>query len=307
MRENERPTAALEWCETARAKINLYLAVGARRDDGYHPVATVIQPLELADALHIRLLKGRRPGDELAIRVAAAESEAPSGPDNLAWRAVKLLEPRLIAAVPELCSVEVEIVKRIPVAAGLGGGSADAAAVLGGLNRRLGLGLSQRELEAFGATLGSDVPACLAGRSVLCTGRGEQVQPVEARPMWCVLAKPDGALSTGAVYAEFDKVHPGGAARDLAVPAGLLEALRRGDPSALAPYLRNDLQDVAAQLHPGVLPLLRELSQGGAVAALLSGSGPTLFGLVESEAAARGLARRMSEVAAWVWWGLTFA
>lgn len=299
---------AFEWFEKARAKINLFLGVGPRRDDGFHPVATVIQPLELCDLLYFRVLTGRGgDGDEFSLRVVVDRPEAPDGPENLAWQAVKLLEPRLTAVAPEVSAIELKIEKRIPVAAGLGGGSADAAAVLVGLNRRLGLGLSQGELERLGAMLGSDVPACLAEGSVLCTGRGEQVQPLEAKPMWCVLAKPQGGLSTGAVYAEYDKVYPSGAARGLTVPRGLFDALRRGDPSALAPYLRNDLQDVAAQLHPGVLPLLAELRQSGAVAALLSGSGPTVFGLVESEMAARSVASRMKQVAGWAWWGPTAA
>lgn len=295
-----------EWCEPARAKINLFLGVGRRRDDGYHPVATVIQPVELCDRIRIKLFKeGARGG--LSIRVAGSHPEVPDGPANLAWRAVKLLEPRLAVVAPEVGEVVVEIEKRIPVAAGLGGGSADAAAVLAGLNRRLGLGLSQEELGSLGAELGSDVPACLAGRSVLCTGRGERVEPLAAKPVWCVLAKPAGGLSTAAVYAEFDKVYPSGPSQALAVPQGLLDALKRGDPRSLALYLRNDLQEAAAHLHPGISGLLGELRRSGAAGALLSGSGPTVFGLFDSEVAAAAAAKRMAEVAEWAWWGSTAA
>lgn len=307
---------ALEWCERARAKINLFLAVGERRDDGYHPVATVIQPVELSDVIRFRVEKGsgaaQRSGANTAsdaaglrIHVASDSPEVPGGASNLVWRAVKLLEERIAAAAPDVKGIAVEIEKRVPVAAGLGGGSADAAAVLSGLNRRLGLGLSRSELEVLAAQIGSDVPACIAGGSTRCTGRGELVEPLEAKPMWCVLAKPAGGLSTAAVYAEFDKAHPAGAGKDLAVPAGLIGALRRGDPRALAPYLRNDLQDAAAKLHPGVLPLLAALRRAGAEAAMLSGSGPAVFGLFDSELAARAAAKSLEGVAQWAWWGST--
>ena len=316
--------SALEWCEQARAKINLFLAVGKRRDDGYHPVATVIQPVELCDLVHIRVEWGScgAQGSDaaaatdaaaasgaggLSIHVVSSHPDAPGGPANLAWRAVKLLEERIAAAAPDVRGIAVEIEKRIPVAAGLGGGSADAAAVLSGLNRRLGLGLTRSELEGLAARIGSDVPALVGGGSVHCTGRGEFVEPLEAKPLWCVLAKPAGGLSTAAVYAEFDKAHPAGAGKDLTVPAGLFDALRRGDPQALAPHLRNDLQGAAAQLHPGIVPLLAELRRAGAVASMLSGSGPAVFGLFESELAARSAARRLEQVAEWTWWGATAA
>ncbi len=326
MRKQAAGGGTLEWCEQARAKINLFLAVGRRRDDGYHPVATVIQPVDLCDLVRVRVEKesagrGRSGAAEecagargitagngtggLEIHVASTHPEAPGGPANLAWRAVKLLEERIKAAAPDVKGITVEIEKRIPVAAGLGGGSADAAAVLSGLNRRLCLGLAQSELEGLAARIGSDVPACVAGGSVLCTGRGEVVEPLEARPMWCVLAKPAGGLSTAAVYAEFDKAHPGGAAEGLVVPAGLIAALRRGDVMGLAPHLRNDLQDAAAQLHPGILPLLAELRRAGAASAMLSGSGPAVFGLFESDLAAHAAAKRLERLAEWAWWGST--
>ena len=198
-----------EWIQYAHAKVNVALYVGTCRPDGYHPVATVIQRLELHDRVEIRVQP--RSSGILEISVSADRPEVPSGEQNLAWRAVDLLRPELEAAGYGGARIEIRLEKRIPTAAGLAGGSADAAAVLHGLNRRLGLGIGPGALMERAAELGSDVPACLVGGTLLCTGRGERVRPVSSPRLWWALANPGGELSAGDVYREFDELEQAGA------------------------------------------------------------------------------------------------
>ena len=305
--------------ERAHAKVNLCLFVGARRPDGYHPVATVLQTLALHDDVHIAWHGFERAdpaGARFAptrIRVTSNDVTLPQDRENLAGRAVAALVPAINRRGLAGGHVEVFIAKRIPVAAGLGGGSADAAAVLRGLNRGLMLGLSEAEMIRIAATVGSDVPGCLVGGTVFCRGRGEWVTPVPAGRLWWVLAHPGGAgLSTGAVYAEFDRRLSEALRRDdLERPLGeqapgLEEALRAGEAGRLAPYLANDLERPAMHLDPGLAALVARVRAVGAVAALVSGSGPTVAALAAGADAARELAERIRPGAAWVWWGPSF-
>lgn len=300
----------LQWTEAAYAKINLALRVGALRPDGYHPVATVIQRLELHDRVELRVERGDgRTAGRLEVSVTADRSGVPEGAQNLAWKAAMLLAPELEAAGYGGARIEIRLEKRIPVAAGLAGGSADAAAVLDGLNRRLGLNLDPEALMAKAAALGSDVPACLVRGTMLCTGRGERVRPLAAPRLWWVLAKPGGQLSTREVYREFDALllAKGEAGREPqqleAELAPLVEALTRGEVEGIASRLYNDLQEAACRRHAGIAPLLARMREAGALAALVSGSGPTVAGLTADADAACRIAGELAQEGAWVWWG----
>lgn len=304
----------VQWTEAAHAKVNLALFVGTLRPDGYHPVATVIQRLELHDRVELRVERGEgRKGQGLEVRVSADRPGLPQGAQNLAGKAVLHLAPELEAAGYGDARVEIRLEKRIPVAAGLAGGSADAAAVLAGLNRRLGLGLDREALMAKAAALGSDVPACLVHGTVLCTGRGERVQRIPAPRLWWVLANPGGELPVGDVYREFDALissgeresrNPGRLEADV---APLIEALARGEAKEIAPRLRNDLQEAACRRHAGIGPLLARMREAGALAALVSGSGPTVAGLAAGAREASRIAQELAGTGAWVWWGAGLA
>lgn len=300
----------VEWIEAAHAKVNLALYVGGLRDDGYHPVATVIQRLALCDELEIRVERGST-GGNLKIRVTADRPGVPDGPRNLVWRAIELLRAELEAAGYGGGRVSVHIHKRIPVASGLAGGSADAAAVLAGLNRRLGLGLAGETLLEKAAQLGSDVPACLVDGATLCTGRGEKVRPIAAPALWWVLAHPGGALSAAEVYKEYDALwgrKPSSSCDDLESKiTPLVRALAHEGVAQVARCLYNDLQEAASRLHSGIAPLLSEMRERGALNALVSGSGPTVAGMMPDAHSARQTAEALRAKGHWVWWGLSHA
>jgi 4-diphosphocytidyl-2-C-methyl-D-erythritol kinase len=250
------------------AKVNLYLAVGARRPDGYHDIDTVFQTVSLYDDLAID------DAEELSVSMTLAEGvagEPPPPGEDLVTRAARALAPGRGAALA--------VTKRIPLGAGLAGGSANAAGALVGLNRLWRLGLGDDELGGLAAVLGSDVPFCLVGGLARARGRGELVEPVRpGPPCWLVLGISERELSTAAVYAERDRLGPtrapdGGAA--------VLAAAAAGDARALAPLLRNDLAEAVRTLRPEVAAGEQALLKAGALAALVCGSGPTVLGLCE--------------------------
>lgn len=272
------------------AKINLQLAVGPLRADGFHEISTVFHALELSDVLTAT------PAGSLSLRVSGAESAGlPADERNLAWRAAQLLAEH--AGVP--VQVELAIDKRIPVAAGLAGGSADAAAALLACDRLWGLRLPAEELTALAAQLGSDVAFALLGGSAVGSGRGEQLRPVAAGASFSwVLAVADGGLTTPAVYAELDRQRGHGQAvgdPGVAVAAsGVLDALASGDPTRLADRLSNDLQPAALALAPYLAATLAAGRDCGALAGLVSGSGPTCAFLAADPAHARTLAQALA-------------
>jgi 4-diphosphocytidyl-2-C-methyl-D-erythritol kinase len=266
------------------SKINLHLAVGHRRADGYHELRTVFQALDLCDEIVAR------PADRLTVSVTGAEAAGvPTNSANLAWRAAELLATHLGVA-PE---VELEITKSIPVAAGMAGGSADAAGTLLACAQLWHHHASQTELLELAATLGSDVAFGVLGGTALGTGRGEQLAPVLATgTFWWALALSDRGLSTRDVYREFDRqqLRP----RVPASAHGVLDAVRSGDVEALAVALSNDLQPAALSLAP---PLRRTLDTGrdlGALAAIVCGSGPTCAFLTPDQDRAVQLAAALS-------------
>lgn len=278
----------------APAKINLFLQVGPAGPDGFHPVRTVMQSIDLCDRLEMELVRG-----EGSFEVEPREMDGKLGgvDENLAWRAWELFAREVRLNGQGLC---LKLAKHIPVAAGLGGGSADAAAVLLGSNRLLGAPLSPQRLSTLAARLGSDVPYFLTGGTALAEGRGELVTPLASAPcLHLVLVNPGTPLSTASVYRHFDAlVHDGFQREDLEC---FLQALMESEPARLFGFLRNDLQESCLALLPqaaGLLERVRAALQqlekpGKAGAAMVSGSGPTIFALVEEETAAIELAEML--------------
>ena len=273
----------------APAKINIYLGVGPRRRDGFHDLATVFHALRVGDdVVAERDDKGRvtvtvDAGDDVAVDVDAV----PVDESNLAVRAAQSL--RRYAGVE--CGVHLRIVKRIPVAGGLAGGSADAAAALLACDAVWDTGCGKAELATIGARLGSDVPFALHGGTVLGSGRGERLAAVMApvRLHW-VLAVAEGGLSTPAVYGELDTMRAASMVPAPQVPPELLTALRVGDLDAVGEHLANDLQPAALRLRPALTDVLDAGRDLGAVGGVVSGSGPTVALLAQDERHANQLA-----------------
>jgi 4-diphosphocytidyl-2-C-methyl-D-erythritol kinase len=268
------------------AKINLHLAVGAPRADGYHELVTVFHAVSLYDEVSVA---AGRPGIEVHGDGAA---EVPADETNLAWRAVQLLAGRA-GREPEVALV---LRKGIPVAGGMAGGSADAAAALVGLSALWNLELGRDELATMAAQLGSDVAFALYGGTAVGTGRGEQIVPVLARHAqhW-VIALHRGGLSTPAVFDELDRLRAGSEAPRRPVEP-VLEALAGGDPRQLALSLGNDLQPAAVSMAPELRRTLRAGVDAGALAGLVSGSGPTCAFLCADADAAVSVAAELAGV-----------
>jgi 4-diphosphocytidyl-2-C-methyl-D-erythritol kinase len=269
-------STASEWVPTGSitvrvpGKVNLYLAVGDRRDDGYHELTTVFHAVSLLDEVTVRN------ADVLSVEMVGEGAESlPTDERNLAWQAAELMAEH-VGRAPD---VAITIEKSIPVAGGMAGGSADAAAVLVAMNSLWELGVPRRDLHTLAARLGSDVPFALHGGTALGTGRGEELATVLARNTFhWVLAFADGGLSTPAVFAEIDRLRESDGDRSpprLEDPEPVLAALASGDPTALAPLLGNDLQPASLSLDPGLRRTLRAGTEAGALAGIVSGSGPT--------------------------------
>jgi 4-diphosphocytidyl-2-C-methyl-D-erythritol kinase len=261
-------------------KVNLFLAVGDQRDDGYHELTTVFHAVSLFDEITVR------DADVLSLELSGEGVESlPRNKHNLAWRAAELLAEHVGRSPDVAISVE----KSIPVAGGMAGGSADAAAVLVALNALWELGVPRRDLHALAAELGSDVPFALHGGTALGTGRGEQLATVLARNTFhWVLAFAKGGLSTPSVFAEIDRLRADGSRGPsrLEEPEPLLAALASGDAAQLAPLLGNDLQPAALSLDSGLRRTLRAGTDAGALAGIVSGSGPTCAFLCSSASSA---------------------
>ncbi|MBG0814940.1 4-(cytidine 5'-diphospho)-2-C-methyl-D-erythritol kinase [Planomonospora sp. ID82291] len=266
------------------AKVNLQLAVGPLRDDGYHDLVNVFHAVSLFDEVTAAAETGMR------VRVEGASADqVPEDDDNLAIRAAAALARH--AGRPY--GVSLAIRKAIPVAGGMAGGSADAAAALVACNELWGLGLPLEDLMEIAADIGSDVPFALLGGSAVGTGRGERLTPLEAAgPFHWVFALADGGLSTATVYAECDRIRAeeGLPVAEPRAAEALLAALREGDAEALGAELTNDLQPAALRLRPSLAATLDAGRGHGALGALVSGSGPTCAFLAASAAHAGELA-----------------
>ncbi|MFD4368375.1 4-(cytidine 5'-diphospho)-2-C-methyl-D-erythritol kinase [Rhodococcus sp. NPDC058521] len=264
----------------APSKVNLHLAVGDLRDDGYHELTTVFQALSLCDTVTVA------PAGTLAVKVRGEDARSvPTDATNLVWKAAELLG----AEAGYSPDVEITIDKGIPVAGGMAGGSADAAATLVGLNALWELEMSREELAMYASELGSDVPFSLHGGTAMGTGRGEKLLPVLSRNSFhWVLALAKGGLSTPTVFQELDRLRTEGAPPRLGGADALMHALAAGDAAALAPLLGNDMQAAALSLAPALRRTLRAGVTAGALAGIVSGSGPTCaFLCADADAAVR--------------------
>ncbi|MGW3081735.1 4-(cytidine 5'-diphospho)-2-C-methyl-D-erythritol kinase [Streptomyces sp. NPDC001110] len=264
------------------AKVNVQLAVGAPRPDGFHDLANVFLAVGLYDEVTVT------PADTLRVTCEGPDAaQVPLDTTNLAARAALALAARYGVA-PD---VHIHIAKDIPVAGGMAGGSADGAAALLACDTLWGAGASREELLEICAELGSDVPFSLVGGAALGVGRGERLTAVEVGGTFhWVFAVADGGLSTPAVYGEFDRLTAGTDVPEPAASPALLTALRKGDVTALADALGNDLQAAALSLRPSLAGTLAAGTAAGALAALVSGSGPTTAFLTADEESARKVA-----------------
>ncbi|WP_370942253.1 4-(cytidine 5'-diphospho)-2-C-methyl-D-erythritol kinase [Amycolatopsis sp. cg5] len=270
------------------AKINLVLAVGPLRQDGFHELVTVYQALSLADEVTIR--SADRP--EMRVFGEGARSIPVDG-DNLAWRAAAALARHQGWRGREH-ELHIVLRKRIPVAGGMAGGSADAAGTLLALAELWETGLDRATLSKIAADLGSDVPFTLHGGTAIGTGRGERLLAIDApaRFHWAI-ALSDGGLATPAVYSRLDDLRAAGATPSARSHQEVLDALHSGSPAALASVLRNDLQIAALSLRPELQATLDSGLRAGALAGIVSGSGPTCVFLCQDQPQANEVASRL--------------
>jgi 4-diphosphocytidyl-2-C-methyl-D-erythritol kinase len=268
---------------SAPGKVNIQLSVGAVRDDGYHPLASVFHAVAMLE--EVTLAPGA-PGSGIVIHEVAGlqADEVPRDSANLVWRAAERLADELGRPAPDL---RIAITKGVPVAGGMAGGSADCAAALVALNDLWGSPLAREDLAQVGLDLGSDVPFSLMGGTALGLGRGEQLSPLMVRGAFhWVFATATQGLSTPAVYATFDRLVEGRIVPGPQADAEVISALIAGDARALGRVLRNDLQEPALTLRPTLRDVLDTGMAAGSLGGIVSGSGPTVAFLVADPAAA---------------------
>ncbi|MGX7420607.1 4-(cytidine 5'-diphospho)-2-C-methyl-D-erythritol kinase [Carnobacterium gallinarum] len=255
----------MEVTEKAPAKINLTLDALYKREDGYHELEMVMTSVDLADRVTVRSI------EENKIVIRTNSGVLPLDRRNHAYQAARLMKKTFEIDT----GVEIMIEKNIPIAAGLAGGSSDAAATLRGLNKLWKLNLSLDEVAVLGEQVGSDVPFCVYGRTALVTGRGEKIQPLGEIPQcWVVLVKPRVGVSTGTVFNVLsfdDLVHPD--------TAGMVQAIKEQDYVKMTQSVGNVLEHVTIERHPDIERIKTKMLTFGADAALMSGSGPTIFAL----------------------------
>ncbi|MCQ6281864.1 4-(cytidine 5'-diphospho)-2-C-methyl-D-erythritol kinase [Bacillus sp. EB600] len=253
----------------APAKINLSLDVLHKRSDGYHEVEMIMTTIDLADRIELKLLNEDR------IKIVSHNRFVPDDQRNLAYQAAQLLKERFQVKKGVMIAID----KIIPVAAGLAGGSSDAAATLRGLNKLWGLGLTLAELAEIGSEIGSDVSFCVFGGTALAKGRGEMITELPAPPTcWVILAKPFIGVSTAEVYRRLDLksvIHPN--------ISEMIKGIERNDYRRVCQNVGNVLEEVTLHLHPEVAQIKEQMKRFGADAVLMSGSGPTVFGIVQHD------------------------
>ena len=302
----------------AYAKVNFTLEVLGVRPDGYHDLRSVVVPVSLADevtlepsdrvtlvmdwcggrgatALPWRSRGTRDPTGGTRDPVGGTHDPTGGGEDNLAVRAVRLMQ----RVSGRKDGVAITLEKRIPVGGGLGGGSADAAAVLNGLNEMWGLGIPRKELATLGAEIGSDVPALVLGGTVLMEGRGERVSPITFHPspitFHLVLANPGTFCSTPEIFKAFNEP----LRNRPEILYNIRLAMQAGDSAAVARALQNDLAATAMRLHPEIEVARRRLEEAGCLGAAMSGSGATVFGIARDAAEAGRIARELEAEGLW--------
>lgn len=259
--------------EKAPAKINLSLDVLRKRDDGYHDVEMVMTTIDLSDRIELHSIEQ----DE--IKVSLESRYVRNDERNLAYKAASILKDKFNIRQ----GVYIKMEKNIPVSAGLGGGSSDAAAVLRGLNKLWSLNIPLEELALIGLAIGSDVPFCVINTTALVKGRGEMIERLPPPPpCWVILAKPDIGVSTKTIFNRIvvdDLCHPN--------TNKVICALRNRDLNKLQTYMGNALESITFNVHPEVEHIKKKMTEAGASHVLMSGSGPTLYSLVEHESKAQ--------------------
>lgn len=269
----------------APGKINLALRVGAAQDDGYHPLATVFQAVSLYEDVVAET------ADEISISVTGRGAEnVPTDETNLAWRAAQLLAD----ATGSTAGVQLHITKGVPTAGGMAGGSADAAAALLACDLLWGTGLAREELGELAAELGADVPFALTGQTAVGVGRGDVLTPALARGRFTwVLATSETGLSTPEVFRTWDAQNPEAGSTPQIDPE-LMHALVVGDPYGVARHLDNDLQPAALELRPDLQGVLDAFDETAALAAIISGSGPTVVAIASGPGDAADIAEAVA-------------
>jgi len=277
----------------SNAKINLYLEIIGSRPDGFHELVMVMQSVALSDRVTLNPINGP------SITISCDHPQVPTDHTNLAYKAVTLLQKRFPNRTNRCGGVEITIDKKIPVGAGLAGGSANAAAVLFGLDMLWKMGLTRIELQEVGAELGSDIPFCLAGGCAIATGRGEEVDVLPKSPkLFAVLAKYDSiSVSTpwayktyrqqfGHTYPPLDNKASLAERRDRVHSGDMLKAIGSQNLAAIGTHLHNDLEKIVLPAHPKVAQLkslMGEIAKAeGGLGTMMSGSGPTVFSLTET-------------------------
>ncbi len=267
---NQNNTLSLK----AYAKVNLALDVLRRREDGYHDVNMIMQNLDIYDELEFQVVE--REAADVEITLTVNKEGIPTDDRNLVYKAIALL----FEAYNIKSHIAVNLIKNIPAEAGMAGGSTDCAAALKAVNILYGLGLSTEELMSYGVKLGADVPYCILGRTAISQGIGEVLTPIKGLPLVHVLvAKPPVNVSTKEIYTRLNanelSKHP-----DV---EGMVEALESGNLAAVAERMENVLETVTVNMHPQIEELKQLMKDQGALNAIMSGSGPTVFGLFDDK------------------------
>lgn len=280
--------------ERANAKINLYLNVVGRRENGYHNIVSLMQTVSLCDLVTVDYL----PAPHTSIHLTASGNDGmPTDCRNLAWRAAELY----LAKIEKSGEVRISIEKHIPMAAGLAGGSSDAAAVLRALNRLCGNRLSTDELCALGATLGADIPFCIVGGGARVTGIGEELCEVESMPsVPLVVACMGEGVSTPWAYGKLDEAHQNfaNAPQHDERPERILHAMHDGRISDSCDAFYNIFEEVVPTVQPHVERLKQTMREGGAIRAMMSGSGPSVFGVFHNVEDASVVVDRLKKMGA---------
>lgn len=266
----------------APAKVNLFLRILGKRNDGYHEICTLMQRIGIFDEMDIELT-------EKGIELIPEGAEVPHGLDNLAGKAAQIF----LQAAGLDKGVRIRLRKKIPIAAGLGGGSSDAASVLMGLNEILQMKWSKEYLQTLGVSIGADVPFFIGQKSALAKGIGEKLIPVNLpNSIWYVLLVPPWPISTSWAYAAFDELKENRRPKEkIAIEYSQIEDI--------LPIMDNDLEKVAFQKYPELAIIKKKLIEEGARGALMSGSGPTIYGLFSSKKEAEEAAQKMALPSGW--------
>jgi 4-diphosphocytidyl-2-C-methyl-D-erythritol kinase len=273
------------------AKLNLYLAVLNKRKDKYHNLSTLFERIDLSDTI---ILKSRR---DSAIKIICADTQVPKDSSNLCYRSAQLLQQKYKC----LKGIEIKILKRIPVGAGLGGGSSNAASTLVGLNKLWGLRLSRAELSRVAKKIGCDVPFFIADSSfAIGSERGDKIRPLPALKkvnLWHVLVVPRVHVSTPLIYGKWDE-YSGLTRKSRNVKMNNLAFLKKG-LFKVERLLYNSLEEVTTKIYPEVSRVKRELANLGLKAILMSGSGPAVFGIASSRKEAVTVGRQLKKHVSW--------